>query len=363
MPKIISVVGARPNFMKIAPVIEELNKNKIDNMLVHTGQHYDVNMSDDFFKDLKLREPDLNLNVGSSSHAKQTAEIMVKLEEVLLQQKPSLIIVVGDVNSALAASITASKLKIKTAHIEAGLRSFDFDMPEEINRILTDQVSDFLFCTEKSGVENLKNEGIKDGKIFLAGNVMIDSLIKNLSNAEKSSIQKKMKIENDYCVITAHRPENVDNENNLKILADIIDEIQKDIIAVYPIHPRTMKMLQQFNLDKKISNMKNLKICEPLGYIDFLKLTKNSKFVVTDSGGLQEETSYLKVPCLTIRKNTERPITVEKGTNTVTGLNKKNVMSEIKKINEGLYKKGQEIEYWDGKSSERIVKILKGKIK
>ena len=356
--KILSVVGARPNFMKIAPIIEELNKNSIKNALVHTGQHYSKKMSDNFFRDLSLPEPDFNLDVGSSSPSTQIANIMLKLEKILIKENPQLVIVVGDVNSTLAAALAASKLNIKLAHVESGLRSFDSETPEELNRILTDHVSDFLFCTEKSAVVNLKKEGVKENSVFLVGNVMIDSLVKNLEKAKSSKILGKLKLKNDYCVLTAHRPVNVDNEKNLKLLINIIDEIQKKITLVYPVHPRTMKMLRQFGLQKKIVQMKNLRLCEPLSYLDFLWLTKNAKFVITDSGGLQEETTYLKIPCFTIRKNTERPITVEKGTNTVTGLSKNKVVAEVNKILDGKYKKSSDIEFWDGKSAERIVKIL-----
>lgn len=364
--KIISVVGARPNFMKIAPIIKEFDKKydkSVENILVHTGQHYSTNMSDDFFRDLKLPEPDINLNVGSSGQAKQIANIMLKLEKILLDKNPQLVIVVGDVNSTLAAALTASKLKIKVAHIEAGLRSFDFDMPEETNRILTDHISDYLFCTEESAIKNLRNESVNQENTFLVGNVMIDTLIKNLGYAKNSGILDKLNLKGDYCLLTAHRPENVDNEKNLRLLVEIINEVQKIITIIYPIHPRTVKMLEKFKLYKEIIAMKNVKICKPLSYLDFLWLTKNSKFVITDSGGLQEETSYLKIPCLTIRKNTERPITVEQGTNTVTGLDKKNIIAEAKKILGGKYKHGHGIALWDGKASERIVKILLDKLK
>ena len=358
MSKIISVVGARPNFIKIAPIIEELNRKSIDNILVHTGQHYSAGMSDDFFRDLKLPEPDINLNVGSSSHIKQIADIMLRLENVFANEKPDAAIVVGDVNSTLAAALTASKLRIKVAHVEAGLRSFDSDMPEETNRLLADHISDLLFCTEQSGVDNLRNENIPKEKIFLVGNVMIDTLIKNLGNAKKSEILTRLDIRDEYCIITAHRPENVDSYENLNKLVEILNEMQKETRVVYPVHPRAKKMLEKFGLNEKINKMKNIKICEPLSYLDFLWLVKNSGFVVTDSGGLQEETSYLGIPCLTIRKNTERPVTADKGTNTVVGLNKEKILATINKIREGKYKRGGKIELWDGKTSQRIIKIL-----
>jgi len=361
MQKVISVVGARPNFIKISPILEELDKRKINNILVHTGQHYSSNMSDNFFKDLKIRQPEINLNAGSSNHARQTAEIMIGLEDVFIKEKPSIVIVVGDVNSTLAAAITASKLGIKIAHVEAGLRSFDFGMPEEINRALTDRISDYLFCTEKSGVENLKKEGVNAKKIFLVGNVMIDSIVKNIKKAGHSKIIEELglkKTGENYCVLTAHRPENVDSEKNLKVLIDIIDGLQKIIKVICSVHPRTMEKIKEYGMEGKLKKMKNIVASEPIGYLDFLFLTKNAKFAVTDSGGLQEETSYLKIPCLTIRKNTERPATVEKGTNIVTGLDKKRVLEEVGRILKGNAKKGGRIDLWDGKAAERIVKII-----
>lgn len=361
--KIVTVVGARPNFMKIAPIIGELGRNSVKNVLVHTGQHYSANMSDDFFTDLMLPEPDINLNVGSLSRAGQIAGIMQQLEKILIDEKPEIVVVVGDVNSTIAAALTASALKIKIAHVEAGLRSFDMGMPEESNRILTDHISDFLFCTEQSGVDNLKREGIDNKKIFFVGNVMIDALSENIDNAKNSKILEKLNIEGNYCILTAHRPENVDNEKNLRLLVEIINEVQKIITIIYPVHPRTIKMLHQFKLYDKFRKMSNVIACGPLGYLDFIWLIKNSKFAITDSGGLQEEASYLKVPCLTIRKNTERPVTVEHGTNTVMGLDKNKIILEIQKIMKGKYKHGSRIKLWDGKAAKRIVKILTGKLK
>ena len=361
--KIVSVVGARPNFMKIAPIIEELNKNSIKNMLIHTGQHYSANMSDNFFRDLKLPQPDINLNVGSLSRAGQISIIMQELEKILIAEKPKLVIVVGDVNSTIAAALTASSLKIKVAHVEAGLRSFDMGMPEESNRILTDHISDFLFCTEESGADNLKMEGIDKKKIFFVGNVMIDTLSKNLYNAKNSKILEKLNLKGNYCILTAHRPENVDEESKLKNLVEMIDEVQRLVKVVYPVHPRTIKMMKQFNLYDNFRKMANVAVCEPLGYLDFICLIKNSKFVITDSGGLQEESTYLGIPCLTIRKNTERPVTVEQGTNTITGLDKNRVIAEIHKIMKGKYKHGRKIKLWDGKAAERIVEVLVNKLK
>jgi len=353
--KILIIVGARPNFIKIAPLFEEFKKyEKIKPILVHTGQHYNFEMSKIFFQELKIPEPDYNLGVGSGSHAWQTAKVMEKLEPVFLKEKPNLIIVVGDVNSTLAGALVAAKLRILVAHIEAGLRSFDTSMPEEINRRLTDHVSDFLFVTESSGVKNLLNEGISKKKIYLVGDIMIDALINSKPKINKSKIFKKLSLEKkNYAVLTLHRPVNVDNPKNLKQFFDIFKEIQKKIKIIFPIHPRTQKTLKHL----KTYKLKNLKIIRPLGYIDFLALEAKAKFVLTDSGGIQEETTFLKVPCLTLRENTERPITVDVGTNAICKTGKM-LVREINKILAGKYKKGKIPELWDGKTAERIVKIL-----
>lgn len=358
--KILCVVGARPNFIKVAPLLEELNRiNKLTYKLVHTGQHYDYELSQIFFQELKIPKPDYNLEVGSGSHAWQTAKIMERLEPVILKEKPDLVIVVGDVNSTLAGALVAAKLWIPVAHIEAGLRSFDMSMPEEINRRLTDHISDFLFVTEPSGVKNLLNEGILKKKIYLVGDIMIDTLIKLRPKIKKAKILKELKLERKkYAVLTLHRPENVDKKERFLEALDSFKKIQKNIKIIWPIHPRAKKqLLKLFNPVKTLNKLNNLILINPLGYIEMINLMQNSKFVITDSGGMQEETTFLKVPCLTFRKNTERPVTVEIGTNTICKTDKI-LVRETNKIFKGKYKKGRIPKLWDGKTSQRIVKII-----
>lgn len=362
--KIIIVAGARPNFVKIAPLIREFNRYKgnFETILVHTGQHYDFRMSELFFQNLKIPKPDIYLNVGSASHAVQTAKIMVAFEQVILRGKPDLIIVVGDVNSTAACSLVAAKLNIKVAHVEAGLRSFDRTMPEEINRIATDSLSDFLFVSEKSGARNLKREGIISRNIYFVGNIMIDALLSNMSLINKSDILKKLNLtRKKYCVITLHRPSNVDSIESISEIYDIIKAISQQIPIVYPVHPRTRKMITEHGFIKEFEDLNYLLMIEPVGYIDFIKLLKESKFVLTDSGGIQEETTVLKIPCLTMRNNTERPVTITEGTNYLVGRNKGKIMKYIDSIIKGKSKKGKIPELWDGKTALRIVNILKNK--
>ena len=358
--KIINVVGARPNFMKIAPIIDEMRKHsKLNSVLVHTGQHYNKEMSKLFFDDLKLPSPDVYLGVGSASHAEQTAKIMVKFEKVLLKEKPDLVIVVGDVNSTIACALTAVKLFIPVAHIEAGLRSFDRTMPEEINRILTDSISDYLFTTCHDANDNLLKEGISKKKIHFVGNVMIDALLKHINKASQSNILDKLDlIPKSYAALTLHRPSNVDDKKVFVEILTAIEEIQKKIKIMLPIHPRTKKKIAEFKLENRIKKMKNFIIIEALGYLDFLKLMSDSKFVLTDSGGIQEETTILKTPCVTLRNTTERPITVTKGTNVIVGSDKEKIVKESLKIIRGKEKQGKIPELWDGKAAERIVKII-----
>lgn len=363
MIKIINVVGARPNFMKIAPLQREMEKFKdqIEYKLVHTGQHYDKNMSGTFFKDLNISEPDYYLGVGSGSHAEQTGKVMIEFERVLLKQKPDLIIVVGDVNSTIACALVAVKMNIKVAHIEAGCRSFDRTMPEEINRILTDSISDYLFAIDEESVKNLKNEGIEDSKIHLVGDIMIDSLEYGLSKIKNNnSILKKYNLKSkDFCVLTLHRPSNVDKEEHLENIFKALGEIQEEIKILFPIHPRTLKNIKKFKtINNMIVKFRNLAIIEPLGYIDFVNLFSKSKFVITDSGSLQQETSYLNIPCLTLRKNTERPITISKGTNVLAGRSREKILKYWAQIKENKFKKAENIQLWDGKTSKRIVKKL-----
>jgi len=359
---IFLVAGARPNFMKVAPLIRQLNKKKLEFKLIHTGQHYDYEMSKIFFDGLGIPEPDIYLNVGSASHAVQTAKIMIEFEKIILKENPLLVIVVGDVNSTLACSLVAKKLDIKIAHVEAGLRSFDQRMPEEINRILTDQLSDFLFITEPSAEANLKREGIDQNKIFFVGNIMIDNLLMNLERAKGLNTLTKYNLNvKDYALMTIHRPSNVDNVANLKKIIEIIKYIQERMKVFFPIHPRTRKRLEEFDLEKNLISS-NLILSEPIGYLEFLNLMLNSKVILTDSGGIQEEASYLKVPVLTLRENTERPITIKKGTNEIVGTDFEKIKNYISKILTDKYKKGQNIEKWDGKTSERIVNIIEKKL-
>jgi len=361
--KIISVVGARPNFMKIAAIHDAIvsynsqNNNKIVHLICHTGQHYDEKMSKIFFNDLELPKPDFYLGIGSASHAEQTARIMIEFEKILINERPDLIIVVGDVNSTIACSLTAVKLGIKIAHVEAGLRSFDRTMPEEINRILTDMISDYLFVTEKSGYNNLMSEGIRNDKIFFVGNVMIDTLLKYLPKTRKMNVGDKYKIENKkYCAVTLHRPSNVDNEDNLYKLIDMLNKIAKEIKIIFPIHPRTRKNLIEYGLDRELN--KKVILENPLGYLEFINLLENSLFVLTDSGGIQEETTFLNVPCITLRNSTERPVTVEVGTNYLVGENLEKAWEYIQIVLNGKAKIGVIPELWDGKASKRIINIL-----
>lgn len=357
--KIISVVGARPNFMKVAPIHKAFQKytSRVQHLICHTGQHYDEKMSKIFFDDLELPQPDFYLGVGSGSHAEQTANIMLEFEKVLLSEKPDLIIVVGDVNSTVACSLVATKLNIKVAHVEAGLRSFDRTMPEEINRLLTDAISDYLFVTEKSGIINLKNEGVSENKIYFVGNVMIDSLLHYLPKASQSSVLKKYGLTpSKYLLITLHRPSNVDSNEFLSDLMKLFRNLSSDRKIIFPVHPRTKKNLEQsgYASDK----IQNLILTEPIGYIDFLALTKNAELIITDSGGIQEESTFLGVQCITVRNNTERPITVEVGTNQLIGTNLSQVESAARQILNGNIKKGGIPQNWDGMTAERIVKIL-----
>jgi len=363
MKKIISVVGARPNFMKVAPLHKAFQKyrDSVQHLICHTGQHYDENMSKVFFEDLELPKPDFYLGIGSGSHAKQTAGIMVEFEKILLQEKPDLVIVVGDVNSTIACTLTACKLHIKTAHVEAGLRSFDRDMPEEINRLLTDQISDLLFITEKSSIYNLKNEGISDNKVFFVGNVMIDSLKNYLPKATKSGILEKLSLKpHNYVLMTMHRPSNVDSQEQLKDLVHLMNSISVKRKVIFPIHPRTKKNLEDYLLINSIN--KKVILSEPIGYIDFLCLLRQSELVITDSGGIQEETTYLGIQCITSRSTTERPITVEIGTNHLVGDSYQKAEEKALQILNGKIKKGKIPDFWDGNSAERIVKIIIDKL-
>jgi UDP-N-acetylglucosamine 2-epimerase (non-hydrolysing) len=361
--KILNVVGARPNFMKIAPIVAECRKRHVESILVHTGQHYDEKMNDLFFRELGIPEPDINLNVGSASHAVQTAEIMKAFEPVILEQRPDAVLVVGDVNSTVACGLVAVKLGIKLVHVEAGLRSFDRSMPEEINRVVTDSISDILFCTEQSGVDNLLHEGVSRDKIHLVGHVMIDTLLINLAKARQSTILDELRTQgyldgDAFAVLTMHRPSNVDDPIVFSRILDALEIVQRDMPILFPIHPRTLKNLAMFDLQKRIEKFLNLHLLEPLGYLDFLKLTSSAKIVFTDSGGIQEETTFLKVSCVTLRENTERPITVEIGSNQIVGTDTKKIVAAYRNAVNGNCKKPKIPPLWDGCAAKRIVQVL-----
>lgn len=353
-PYVLLIAGARPNFMKLAPVSRSLSKKNIKHKIIHTGQHYDYNLSKVFFEDLQIPEPDFFLEVGSASHAVQTANVMTSFESLCIEERPDLVIVFGDVNSTVACALVSSKLGIKIVHVEAGLRSWDRKMPEEINRIVTDHLSDALFTTSKLAVKNLIKEGISEDKIHFVGNVMIDTLVWQMDKIDNSKILDHLSLEKgNYEVLTLHRPSNVDSESKLK---EILNAFNNDVFhkIVFPIHPRTRNSISKFNLDHLIET-KNFIIIDPLGYNDFLSLIKNCKNVWTDSGGIQEETSYLGVKCITLRENTERPETVELGTNILLSPSKKSILLEK---NNSTEIHGSEIPLWDGSAAMRIADIV-----
>jgi len=375
--KLMSVAGARPNFMKLASIanaVETYNKGKlsyhaegIDHIIVHTGQHYDHKMSKSFFEELGIPKPAINLEVGSGTHAQQTAEIMQRFEPVLLKEMPDVLLVVGDVNSTIACVLVASKIEYPDnhhqkrpviVHVEAGLRSFDREMPEEINRVLTDTLSDMLFITETSALKNLKKEGCEAEKIHFVGNVMIDTLKRHLHKSIESTIAEDLGLSDEYGLITMHRPSNVDNPQLLKSLTECFIKISKDLKLIFPIHPRTKQKLVSFGLMSKLEGNENITLLEPLGYLDFLYLTSKAKLLLTDSGGIQEETTYLRVPCITLRESTERPVTVDEGTNYLIGTDTGKIIETVFMILEGKGKEAKIPELWDGNSGKRIVEIL-----
>ena len=360
MVKILNICGARPNFMKIAPLMRAYRRHKhIQPLIVHTGQHYDENMSDLFFRQLQIPEPDVNLEVGSGSHAQQTAQIMARFEPLVLEHQPEWVVVVGDVNSTIACALVATKLGVKVAHVEAGLRSFDRTMPEEINRLLTDAISDLLLVSEPSGLENLRHEGVPDEKVHFVGNVMIDTLRSNLEQAQQSTILERMKLEpGGYNAVTLHRPSNVDDPEVFGRIADVLEEISRDLPTVFPMHPRTVHNLPKLGLAERFERMKGLRIIEPLGYLDFLKLMSQAAVVLTDSGGIQEETTILGVQCLTVRENTERPITISSGTNVLVGTDPEKILSEYKRCRTTSIDQPPVPEKWDGRAGERIAALL-----
>ncbi len=354
--RLVVVAGARPNFMKIAPLMHELARRpRFETCLVHTGQHYDKAMSESFFQELGIPEPDVNLGVGSGSHAEMTAHVLMAMEKVLLERKPDAVVVVGDVNSTVAATLAAAKLEIPVAHVEAGLRSFDRGMPEEINRLMTDVVSHWLFTTEPSGDENLRREGVPEEKIHFVGNVMIDTLQANLARARELDTLERLGLEpGGYVALTLHRPSNVDEEAQLRALFGVLEEIHQELPVVFAVHPRTRAAIERL-LDGREPA---LRLIDPLGYLDFLRLMSDARFMLTDSGGVQEETTVLGVPCLTMRENTERPVTITDGTNVLVGSDAERIRAEARKILDGQGKKGRIPDGWDGHAAARIVDVF-----
>lgn len=348
---VLHVVGARPNFMKAAPVIRALSgRANVTQTLVHTGQHYDVNMSDVFFTQLGMPEPDVNLRVGSGSHAQQTSEIMSRFEPVLQERKPHIVLVYGDVNSTVATALVCAKLSTRVGHVEAGLRSFDRTMPEEINRLMTDQLSDLLFTPSEDADRNLQREGVPPQKIHRVGNVMIDSLIRLLPAAERCNGNG---VPGRFALVTLHRPANVDDGGVLKGILQALLEINRDLHVVFPVHPRTRQRIAEFGID-----VSKLHLLDPMPYVEFLSLQRRAAVVITDSGGIQEETTYLGVPCLTLRNNTERPVTVDCGTNVIIGQDGAKLPGELQKLLNGNTKRGKIPPLWDGHASERIASVL-----
>ncbi len=364
--KIFVIAGARPNFMKVAPIIRQIQSFNTDNLgenrrldyrLIHTGQHYDEKMSDIFFAELGIPAPDINLSVGSGSHAVQTANVMTKFEPICEQEKPDWVVVVGDVNSTMACTLVCAKLGIKVAHVEAGLRSYDRAMPEEINRIVTDALADLLLTPSADADENLIKEGISQEKIKLVGNVMIDSLVANLEKARKSPILERLGLnKKQFVYVTLHRPANVDHQNELTLLIDALKKVAKEFPVVFPMHPRTRKMCEQFGI--RLDDVEGFYIVDPLGYHDSLCLTENARFVLTDSGGLQEESTYLRTPCLTLRPSTERPVTVTIGSNKLTNL--QYLEADISEVLGKAIEIGEIPLFWDGATADRIVQALIG---
>jgi UDP-N-acetylglucosamine 2-epimerase (non-hydrolysing) len=354
--KAINVVGARPNFMKIAPIVDEMSRfPEIRGVLVHTGQHYDEGMSDVFFHDLGIPTPDVHLGVGSGSHAVQTARVMIEFEKVCQEQNPDLIVVVGDVNSTMACTLVAAKLQIPVAHVEAGLRSFDRSMPEEINRLVTDGLADILFTTSRDADENLKREGIDPQKLFFVGNVMIDTLLRHRDKAALLDTAAHLGLQKGtYALVTLHRPSNVDDPEVFGGIWEALRTIAQSMPVIFPIHPRSAKRMTEFGTDRG-----DVRVTEPFGYLEFLNLLSNARLVLTDSGGLQEETTILGVPCLTLRHNTERPVTITHGTNIMTGPNRDRILKAVRGILNGDWNASGPPELWDGRAAERIVAIIR----
>ncbi len=379
--KIMSIAGARPNFIKLAALSRAIDSHnqrcapgeeRIDHTIVHTGQHYDARMSRQFFDELDIPRPDINLGAGSASHAVQTAIIMQRFEPVLLERQPDVLIVVGDINSTIACSLVAAKINYDRpggrqrpviVHVEAGLRSFDRDMPEEINRILTDSISDLLFITEESGYKNLTREGVDPEKIHFAGNVMIDTLQRHLQEAEKSRIREQLHLNAPYALVTLHRPSNVDNPEVLESLINCLVTISSSRKLVFPVHPRTGENLKKFGLLAALEQAPDILLTPPLSYLDFLCLIRHADLVITDSGGIQEETTVLNIPCVTLRDNTERPVTVDVGSNYLIGTSPDRILKTIDLILAGRGRKARIPKYWDGRAGERIIATLLREVK
>lgn len=370
--KILHVVGARPNFMKVAPIIDAFNAYaadpdaavKVRQVLVHTGQHYDRAMSDLFFEQLGMPRPDINLNIGSGSHGEQTGRIMEAFEKVLIEERPDLVLVVGDVNSTMACTIDAKKLGIPVAHVEAGLRSGDMSMPEEINRLVTDAISDLLFTTDRIANDALRGEGVPDDKVHFVGNVMIDSLLKHRDKALGQPTLHDLDLVGEdgkprqYAVVTLHRPGNVDDPQVLRQIAEALAALGQEIPVMFPVHPRSRARFQSFGLESLLSEQNGIRLLEPLGYLDFVNLMANSSLILTDSGGIQEESTILRVPCLTLRPNTERPITIEEGTNRLVGNRREEIVAAIAEARQLRQAELKQPELWDGQAAPRIVRIL-----
>lgn len=361
--KIVSVVGTRPNFIKIAPISRavrrhnDLNKNSsIELRIVHTGQHYDHEMSNIFFKALQLPQPDIHLGMHTGTHAEQTGKIMIALEKVFLAEEPDMVMVVGDVNSTLAGALAAAKIHIPVAHVEAGLRSYDRQMPEEINRVLTDYVSDYLFTTMAAADENLIREGIAKESIYCVGDVMIDNLLFSLGETDKSTIIKDLGLDYRYALLTLHRPSNVDDKDSLCGVLSAVKELSRKIEIVFPVHPRTKNKIEESGSGNLLNA--NIKLIDPLGFLDFIKLLKHAEFIMTDSGGIQQETTVLGIPCLTLRDVSEKPLTISHGTNILCGNKPDRILKESRAILKGKRKKAVVVKSWDGKAADRIVKVL-----
>ncbi|MFN2515430.1 MAG: non-hydrolyzing UDP-N-acetylglucosamine 2-epimerase [Pyrinomonadaceae bacterium] len=359
MLKVINVVGARPNFMKVAPIVEAMKRREREftPLVVHTGQHYDSAMSDVFFQDLDLPKADVYLGVGSSSHAAQTAAVMERFEPVVVKEKPDWVVVVGDVNSTLACALVCVKLGVKVAHVEAGLRSHDRRMPEEINRLLTDQIADLLFTPSEDANENLLAEGIAQERIRFVGNIMIDSLFKHLPRAKESTVSQALGLdEGEYAVLTLHRPSNVDDVDTFSRILEALEEISKRLPIIFPVHPRTRKSIEQLGFSDRIKKANGLRVIDPLGYIDFLALYSKARLVLTDSGGIQEETTVLGIPCVTLRETTERPVTVKMGTNKVVGTDPGTITTTAFEALDRLKTPQHSVPpLWDGHTADRIL--------